>query len=377
MRGFGIYHFHTETQCANEDAMKRRIRGFTLIELLVVIAIIAVLIGLLLPAVQKVREAANRMSCTNNLKQLGLAAHNFQSSFSKLPPGWLGPLLNETKGSFPSSADEYEPAEQHIGAIVYLLPYLEADNVFKLIQVEMDVKKTGPAWWKDTRTPTNNFTVAHAKIKNLICPSDDPYTSQKVYFAEHFYNAPPSPFPFYFHAWSWDEATHPGSSDLGRTSYLGVGGCFGRGTQSTPIPLGPSGKVAVNTYEGLFTNRSQNSIDRIPDGTSNTLLFGEALGGEPSSGIKQYSASWMGIGSLNTFGGMRGTEPPWYTFSSHHTGVVNFCFADGSVRPIKHGSSNWREQFFNTERTLDWFVFQQLGGFRDGEVIASDASLLQ
>src|SRR5438105_13404109 len=123
--------------------MVRRSRspGFTLIELLVVIAIIAILIGLLLPAVQKVRDAAARMSCSNNLKQLGTAAHNYQSAFGKLPPGSLG--------ARPAANPDTDPAffnYQHIGCLTRLLPYIEQDNQDKSMIITTSPTARGTPW---------------------------------------------------------------------------------------------------------------------------------------------------------------------------------------------------------------------------------------
>src|SRR5690242_654209 len=95
--------------------------AFTLIELLVVIAIIAILIGLLLPAVQKVREAAARISCSNNLHQLGLAAHNYESAYGHFPPGFLGQLPAG------SAVGVNETTQQWVGVLVFLLPYVEQE----------------------------------------------------------------------------------------------------------------------------------------------------------------------------------------------------------------------------------------------------------
>jgi prepilin-type N-terminal cleavage/methylation domain-containing protein len=159
--------------------MIRRRSAFTLIELLVVIAIIAVLIGLLLPAVQKVREAANRMSCQNNLKQLALAAHNYQSTHGKLPPGSLGAPPGRFSASvvYPYPDPEFFQ-HQHVGLIPMLFPYIEQDNLHKQLQVKWDPSFKGPlgagGWWSNS----TNWTLAQTRIKNLVCPSDNPYQSQ-------------------------------------------------------------------------------------------------------------------------------------------------------------------------------------------------------
>ena len=323
--------------------------AFTLMELLVVLAILAVVIALLLVAIQKAREAANRVSCSNNLRQLGLAASSYNSTHCVLPPGYLGPLDNETPRP-PPIGGAADSTVQNVSLFVYLLPYLESETIYKQLKVNLDLSGGGDPWWAGLNASTN-MAAAQTRIKTLLCPSDDPYASSKgTVYAAHFFNFGQR---WNFYAPSWDYSEVPAAANLGRTNYLGIGGAFGRGTNAT-----------FNEFEGLFTNRSQNSLDRVPDGTSNTLLFGEVLGGQPN-GVKEYSASWLGVGAMPTVGGMRSAKSSWFQFSSNHPGIVQFCFADGSVRALKPGSTA-PGLLLKGPYSQDWYVLQQLSGFRDG-----------
>ncbi|HEY2786613.1 MAG TPA: DUF1559 domain-containing protein [Fimbriiglobus sp.] len=219
-----------------------RRRGFTLIELLVVIAIIAVLIGLLLPAVQKVREAAARMSCSNNLKQIGLASHNFESTYGYLPPNHGTVVANGLTYSNDASPQ------------ALLLPYVEQSNKYNLFNLNF---KT----WNDTDAVTGAYNAGpsglginlSARIQDVsffLCPSDPSSTRRG--------------------------ALQTNTSNLaypeGRLNYLA---CLGATSQ-----FGTSGPGA-----GIFTNNTTSpgsvlkgaSISQIPDGTSNTTMFAEVM----------------------------------------------------------------------------------------------------
>lgn len=215
--------------------MSRR-RAFTLIELLVVIAIIAILIGLLLPAVQKVREAANRMKCQNNLKQLGLAAHNYESAMGYLPPAYRGRQI----GGAPQYYDLW-------GTIALLTPYLEQTAVYNAIDLTQTMYQLVPPYYINSQVAVTTF------VSIFMCPSD---RMQAV--AAGAYVPPGVP--------------------LGPCNYsftLGSGTTKGRtGWAGSPYDA-----------DGVFYAQSKTRITDIGDGASNTIGASErTLGDGPESG---------------------------------------------------------------------------------------------
>jgi prepilin-type N-terminal cleavage/methylation domain-containing protein len=289
-------------------------RGFTLIELLVVIAIIAILIGLLLPAVQKVREAAARSACSNNLKQIALGAHNYESTTGVFAPGGL--YHTTPPGTYTSAA---VPAFQGVGTLPHLLPYVEQAGVASVFARGVAADYLSPQkQYPHVLWSSGPAAAAQTRIKTFLCPSDGdiegvPNAAWPVVDTAggsarlaRWYFGPP-----------WGQA-------LGKTSYLAVGGYA---------------DAVMPQYAGIFTNRSGVTAGQVTsaDGLSNTLMFGEALG-DPETGARQYAWSWALAGPLPTaWGGIPDAANPngWNGFGGKHAGVVLFAMGDGSVRAAR------------------------------------------
>jgi prepilin-type N-terminal cleavage/methylation domain-containing protein len=307
-----------------------RRRGFTLIELLVVIAIIAILIGLLLPAVQKVREAAARMQCSNNLHQISLAAHDYDSAQGKLPPG-LNWNFTNGRGS-------------RVGSLAFILPYIEQDNVYRQINQDFfNLNLDTNGWWTDGPT----FAIAQSHIKTYECPADNPYTPTTGGVFAYLTTANTTLTGGYFPS----NNTTGGPAALGASNYVASAGAIGQSQSS----------AFYAQYCGPYFDRSKTSFPTILDGSSNTIAFGETLGGAGPPQRRDFRLSWMGAGALATAWGLR-DPAQWYTFGSKHTAVVQFGFCDGSVRGLRKGAG---ANFF----TSDWYNFQRAAGYQDGQVI--------
>jgi prepilin-type N-terminal cleavage/methylation domain-containing protein len=320
----------------------RRI-AFTLIELLVVIAIIAILIGLLLPAVQKVREAAARSTCQNNLKQLGLAAMNYESSYGHIPPSLIVDI-GLPPGSTGQPGFPY-PAVVHSWAPNFL-PYIEQENLFRAYNLNFP-------WFSMPAiipgTPDNQ-AVLRNPIKTFLCPSTPGGNDRRVSGAFNFGAA----FPYQNLAvtdYATNSSINPGSITFfgypsGTTQFALFSAMRpqlrGRG-------LGPVLGVAAS---------EPNKVTAVTDGTSNTILLCESagrptayLGGSVDSTRTHNDGGW---GHHENDYGLDGavsktnrTSPGNCVINCHndnetysfHSGGANHVFTDGSVRFVRESIS--------------------------------------
>jgi prepilin-type N-terminal cleavage/methylation domain-containing protein/prepilin-type processing-associated H-X9-DG protein len=299
--------------------MKRR--GFTLIELLVVIAIIAILVGLLVPAVQKVRDAAARLQCQNNLKQIALAAHNYHGANGRFPSAVN--LPGQEKFGFPIAPD---PTKWY-ALFQALMPFIEQDN----IRTDLVDTVANPQY-QNCKGPNS---VGAQVISSYICPSDSAMPSPAV-----------GQYSVYY---------------LGLNSY---GGCSGTSATDT------NGHNMLQN--GVFYMNSSVRLVGITDGTSNTLFFGERSRlNLPSTSTSQSLGGWAWCNQYAQEDNTQNTSEPMEgiavhdlnQFGSQHAGgqISNFALADGSVRSLA--------------KTISIVTYQRLATRAGGEIF--DASVLE
>jgi prepilin-type N-terminal cleavage/methylation domain-containing protein/prepilin-type processing-associated H-X9-DG protein len=308
--------------------------AFTLIELLVVIAIIGILMGLLLPAVQKVREAAARIQCQNNLKQIGLAAHGYHDANQGFPPGYIA------AAPYSDGATDTAPGW---GWGAFLLPYVEQNNLYNQLNLSQ---------------PVQNSPAIQTMVKVYLCPSD---------------LTPPGPFPV--------------TDGLGNTICLAAptsyAACCGSDASDTTDPTGL----------GVFYRNSRVRMTDIADGTSSTILIGEKAwsnangvwaGAIPGGVIRRgqsnpcqpnvpgawFPAATLVLSHAHLNNAM--TDPDGSAgmddFGGRHFGGSNFVFADGSVHFLRSVPGDNPDGSY----TPDGLIFQALGTRADGEVIPGD-----
>ncbi|MEL7496055.1 MAG: DUF1559 domain-containing protein [Planctomycetota bacterium] len=310
--------------------------GFTLVELLVVIAIIGILIGMLLPAVQQVREAARRTTCANNLRQLTLASLNYESAHMQFQPGLNLPIGNASGNIWPNSrVHDLTGEPPHAGRFgswyVWILPFMEQENVFDRIDLTQ----------RDYANCLGRDSIGATYIESFVCPSDR--TEDQV-------------------------TTYRRGSDeycFGVNSYYGNAGV-------------QSWYHAAATFDGVFYYNSKTTFGKITDGSSNTIFISERYSFDPEwTNFSTYRGwSWANFNAPRNFlaGAAEpinynlpvgsGPNPPFSltdkkfsSFSSGHPGGANVALGDGSV------------QFLSLTSTADLPVLQDLCIINDGRVV--------
>ena len=315
--------------------MKRK--GFTLVELLVVIAIIGILIGMLLPAVQVVRESARRTQCINNLRQLGVAAYNYESTIGTFPPAKLA----ETNAADENEAWRRLTAHQQTGCLVAMLPYLDQSNMLELLHDIADDRKidlsTGyPSGFIAWRGNADGIAAGLTnRLSVFVCPSDTERNTSQAIMAYHY-----------------------GRNNTGiRSTWFSVDGVSPEVTNyspnigALPITKDHTGPFADQGLHGPMRNREADAVEQIKDGASNTILFGESLGRisvtitDADGSAKDRRWAWVmnggGVGAPTLESGFNvpsdfgdAKESLAFQFGAKHSGVVNFVRADGSTQSI-------------------------------------------
>ncbi|RMF38797.1 MAG: DUF1559 domain-containing protein [Planctomycetota bacterium] len=335
-------------------------KGFTLVELLVVIAIIGILVGLLLPAVQAAREAARRMQCQNNLKQLALACLNYESAIKRFPMAFVPAVTPYPPNRNNNNVESW-------GWCALILPYVEQSNLYNNLGVNQYSLRAVIAGENPSLTSAQAQALLQTPIQTFMCPSDTGAGGDLIHRQRHFGGGVGT------------QKAGLGNWRPARANYISC-----RGTRDQP-------QSRLDTHGMMMENTAIRFAD-VTDGTSNTFLLGER------DSLYGRGATWIGTRNprgarargiyyvtANVRPPLNSSDPPfgWNRssnravqagFSSLHTGGAHFAYVDGSVHFISE-NIDWRRDRAGGCRVWDitpceptYGVYQRLGRRNDGFV---------